>query len=83
MLTPSILDSEMIDRIVESEEVEPGVIIDYNDRGEIIGVEMLWFSRRKIDLNKLVLEGPEVLVARLEDTLYASRLGENEAERHR
>ncbi len=52
------------ERVVESEEVEPGVIVDYNDRGEIVGVEVLWFSQRKIDLNKLVLEGPEALVAK-------------------
>jgi len=29
------------ERVVESEEVEPGVIVDYNDRGEIVGVEVL------------------------------------------
>ena len=52
------------DKVVESEEVEPGIIVDYNDRGEVVGVEVLWFSRRKIDLSKLVLEGPEVLVVK-------------------
>jgi len=37
---------------VESKEVEPGVIVDYNDIGEIVGVEMLWSSQRKIDLDE-------------------------------
>jgi len=29
------------DRIVENDEVAPGIIIDYNDKGEIVGVEVL------------------------------------------
>ena len=51
------------DRVVESDEVAPGVIIDYNERGEVVGIEVLEFSRRRMDLSKLVLEGPEALVA--------------------
>lgn len=50
------------DKIVESDEVMPGIIVDYNEKGEIVGVEVLWFSRRRIDLSKLVLEGPEALM---------------------
>jgi uncharacterized protein YuzE len=52
------------DRIVESDEVTPGVIVDYNEKGEVVGIEVLEFSRRRIDLSKLVLEGPEVLVVK-------------------
>ena len=51
------------DRIVESDEVAPGVIVDYNERGEVVGIEVLEFSRRRINLSRLVLEGPEALVA--------------------
>jgi len=51
------------DRVVESDEVAPGVIVDYNDKGEIVGVEVLWASRRKIDLAELAVKGPEALVA--------------------
>ncbi len=50
------------DKIVESDEVMPGIIVDYNEKGEIVGIEVLWFSRRRIDLSKLVLEGPEALM---------------------
>ncbi len=50
------------DRIAESEEVEPGIIVDFNEEGEIVGVEVLWFSRRRIDLKRLIVEGPEALV---------------------
>ncbi|MCE4613891.1 MAG: DUF2283 domain-containing protein [Desulfurococcales archaeon] len=53
------------DRIVDSDEVAPGVVVDFNDRGEIVGIEVLGFSRRDIDLKKLVIEGPEALVANI------------------
>ena len=45
-------------RIADSEEVIPGVIVDYDEQGEIVGIEILWFSKRRIDLRKLVTEGP-------------------------
>ena len=32
--------------IVESEEVQPGVILDYDAKGNVIGVELLGLSRR-------------------------------------
>lgn len=38
-------------RIVESEEVSPGVILDFNERGEAVGVEILHLSRRSPKLN--------------------------------
>ena len=41
--------------IVESEEVSPGVVLDYNRRNEVVGVEMLNLSRRsnELDLSSL------------------------------
>ena len=42
--------------IVESEEVSPGVVLDYNDANEVVGVEMLGLSRRSADLNLSGLE---------------------------
>ncbi len=33
-------------RIVESEEVEPGVILDYDDDNKVVGVEFLAVSGR-------------------------------------
>lgn len=51
------------DKVVDSDEVAPGIIVDFNDKGEIVGIEVLRFSRRNIDLKKLVIEGPEALVA--------------------
>jgi uncharacterized protein YuzE len=32
--------------IVESEEVEPGVILDFNAEGHVVGIEMLGVSKR-------------------------------------
>ncbi len=33
-------------RIVETEEVSPGVMLDFNEAGEVVGVEMLYLSKR-------------------------------------
>ena len=32
--------------IVESEEVAPGVVLDYNDADQVVGIEMLNLSKR-------------------------------------
>ena len=45
-------DSEIID----SEEVAPGIVLDYNELDEVVGVEMLYLSRRSSDLNLSSLE---------------------------
>lgn len=44
--------------IVESEEVSPGLVLDYNPAGEVVGVEILGLSRRSsgFDPGKLVFE---------------------------
>ena len=41
--------------IVESEEVSPGIVLDYNESNEVVGVEMLHLSKRSstIDLSAL------------------------------
>ena len=33
-------------RVTESEEVQPGVILDFDARDQVLGVEILHFSRR-------------------------------------
>ena len=44
--------------IVETEEVSPGVILDYNENNEVVGVEMLYLSKRSspLDLSALQFE---------------------------
>jgi len=38
-------------KIVESEEVSPGVVLDYNEHNEVVGIEILHLSRRSPKLN--------------------------------
>ncbi len=38
-------------RIVESEEVAPGVVLDFNQQNQVIGVEILNLSKRAPKLN--------------------------------
>lgn len=42
--------------IVESEEVSPGVILDFNAQNQVVGVELLNLSRRTPALNLKALQ---------------------------
>jgi len=44
--------------VLESEEVSPGIIVDYNSDNHVVGIEMLYLSKRspKLDTGKLVFE---------------------------
>ena len=42
--------------IVESEEVSPGIVLDYNESNEVVGVEILHLSSRSPELNLSVLQ---------------------------
>jgi uncharacterized protein YuzE len=33
-------------KIVESEEVQLGIVLDYNDNKQVVGVEILWVKER-------------------------------------
>lgn len=37
--------------VVESQEVSPGVVLDFNARGEVVGIEVLGLSNRAEKLN--------------------------------
>ena len=37
--------------IVDSEEVSPGVVLDYNEASEVVGVELLNLSKRASNPN--------------------------------
>ena len=43
---------------VESEEVSPGIIVDYNAENKVVGIEMLYLSKRvpKLDTGRLLFE---------------------------
>ena len=38
-------------KIIESEEVSPGVVLDFNEDNQVVGIEMLHLSRRSPQLN--------------------------------
>ena len=38
-------------RIVESEEVSPGIVLDFNEHNQVVGIEMLQLSKRTSKLN--------------------------------
>ncbi len=42
--------------IVESEEVSPGVVLDYNASNEVVGVVLLGLSKRSPGLNLTALQ---------------------------
>ena len=42
--------------IVESEEVAPGVVVDYNESDEVVGVELLYLSKQSSELNLSALQ---------------------------
>ena len=42
--------------IVDSEEVSPGVVLDYNESNEVVGVEMRYLSKRSSRLKLSALE---------------------------
>ena len=42
--------------IIESDEVAPGVVLDYNDKNEVVGIEMLHLSRRTSELDTTALQ---------------------------
>ena len=42
----------------ESEEVSPGIIVDYDENGQVVGIEMLHLSKRAqgADIHRLLFE---------------------------
>ncbi len=44
--------------VSESEEVSPGIVVDFNEKHEIVGVEILHLSKRSrpLNLRELVFE---------------------------
>lgn len=44
--------------VVESEEVEPGVVLDFDEQGNVVGIEILGLKDREppVDLKRLQVE---------------------------
>lgn len=43
-------------QIIESEEVAPGVVLDFNEQNQVVGVEILGISKRAPNLNPRELQ---------------------------
>jgi uncharacterized protein YuzE len=45
-------------KIIESEEVQPGVILDFDDEDRVVGVEILHVKRKlpDVDLKRMQME---------------------------
>jgi len=50
------------DKIADSLEINEGIIVDFNKHGEVVGVEILNFSKSNVDLDRIVKEGLETLI---------------------
>ncbi len=46
-------------KVADSVELNEGMIVDLNERGEIVGLEIINFSKSGVDLDKIVREGVE------------------------
>ena len=44
--------------IVESEEIQPGIVLDFDERGEVVGIEILGLKDRTppVDIKRLQVE---------------------------
>ena len=42
-------------KIVESDELSDGIIVDYDEGGNVVGIESLWVSE-KADIDQLIIQ---------------------------
>lgn len=42
-------------KIVESDEISDGIIVDYDESGNVVGIEILWVSE-KADIDQLIIQ---------------------------
>ena len=42
------------DKVASTDEISDGLIVDYNEKNKIIGIEILNFTNRSLDLNNLI-----------------------------
>ncbi|MEM1575722.1 MAG: DUF2283 domain-containing protein [Nitrososphaerota archaeon] len=49
-------------KVFDSLEINENIILDLNEKHEIIGIEVLNFSKTKINLNEIITKGIETIV---------------------
>ena len=50
------------EKVTSSDEIVEGIIVDYGNSESIIGIEILNFSRRNINLNEVIQMSPEEII---------------------
>jgi uncharacterized protein YuzE len=50
------------EKIEDSDEIKSGIILDYGKKGDLVGIELLNFSHREINLNQLIQMSPDEIV---------------------
>jgi uncharacterized protein YuzE len=53
------------EKIANSDEIAEGIVIDYGKNEDVVGVEILNFSKRNLNLNDLIQMNIEELIPRL------------------
>lgn len=53
------------EKIVNSDEIAEGIVIDYGKNEDVVGIEILNFSKRNLNLNDLIQMNIEELIPRL------------------
>jgi len=51
-----------LEEILNSDEISEGIIIDYGKENNVVGVEILNFTNRTLDLNDLIKMNVEELI---------------------
>ena len=51
--------------VLESKAIKEGIIVDYIEDGEIIGLEILDYSKRNLDLNELIKLKLEEIISKV------------------
>ncbi len=54
-----------LEEILNSDEISEGIIIDYGKENNIVGVEIINFTNRTLNLNDLIQMNVEELIPRL------------------
>jgi uncharacterized protein YuzE len=51
--------------VQSSEQISEDIIVDYDKKGKIVGIEILNFTKKELNLNKLILMNEDEIVSNL------------------
>ena len=50
------------EKVKKTEEIREGIIVDYGKNEDIVGIEILNYNQRKINLNDLIQMNPDEII---------------------